>query len=112
MGGEAPLRVIVVDDEAMARQRLCRLLGSDPDIAVVAECADGAEAVHVLLDTPADLLFLDVQMPEMDGFAVLCAVPSGRLPVVVFVTAYESYAIQAFEANAWKAWIELVFAKR
>jgi two-component system LytT family response regulator len=100
MPAEAPLRVIIVDDEAMARQRLCRLLGCDPDIDIVAECADGAEAVNVLLDTAADLLFLDVQMPGMDGFAVLRAVPSERIPVVVFVTAYDSYAIQAFEASA------------
>jgi two-component system LytT family response regulator len=97
---EAPLRAIIVDDEAVARQRLLRLLSLDPDVCVIAECCDGREALQALLDTPADLLFLDVQMPEMDGFAVLNALPPQRIPVVVFVTAYDSYAIRAFEASA------------
>jgi two-component system, LytTR family, response regulator len=100
MPPERKLRTMIVDDEAMARQRLARLLGTEPAIELVAECADGPEAIRVLLTEAIDLLFLDVQMPEMDGFAVLAAVPAERRPVVVMVTAYDRYAIQAFEASA------------
>jgi two-component system LytT family response regulator len=97
---EFMLRVVVVDDESIARQRICRLLAAWPDITVVAECADGREAVHVLHSHNADLVFLDVQMPEMDGFAVLRDLGADHLPLVIFVTAYEYYAVQAFEACA------------
>jgi two-component system LytT family response regulator len=92
--------VIVVDDESIARRRICRLLGEDPGITVIAECADGKEAVQVLLAHEADLLFLDVEMPEMDGMAVLQAVPAERIPPVVFVTAHDKYAVGAFEVEA------------
>ncbi len=91
---------MIVDDEAIARQRLCRLLAEDPEVEITAECADGREALQVLSETETDVVFLDVEMPELDGFGVVRALPAERLPVVVFVTAYDHYAIQAFEAHA------------
>jgi two-component system LytT family response regulator len=94
------LQVVVVDDEAVAVRRMCRLLADDPEVEVVAECCDGKEALQVLLTYPVDILFLDVQIPELDGFEMLRALPEDRLPVVVFVTAYDQYAIEAFEASA------------
>jgi two-component system, LytTR family, response regulator len=93
------LRVMVVDDERLARQRLRRLL-KEEGVEVVGECADGREAVAALREQPPDLLFLDVQMPELDGFGVLAEVGPERMPPVVFVTAYDQYAVRAFEVNA------------
>jgi two-component system LytT family response regulator len=94
------LRVLIVDDEPLARQRLRRLLRSYPDIDVLAECGDGRAAVLAIEEHQPDLIFLDVQMPEMNGFDVLAAVGPTRMPVVIFVTAYERFALQAFEAQA------------
>ena len=93
------LRVLVVDDERLARQRLRRLL-RDEGVDVVAECSDGREAVTALREHAPDLVFLDVQMPELDGFGVLAEVGPERMPAVVFVTAYDQYAVRAFEVNA------------
>src|SRR6266851_4808609 len=76
MPADERLRTVVVDDEAIARRRLCRLLGNDPEINVIAECCEGREAIQVLLVSQVDLLFLDVQMPEMDGFQMLRALPA------------------------------------
>jgi two-component system, LytTR family, response regulator len=95
-----PLTVVLADDEQLARQRIRRLLRRDQEVRIVAECADGAATVSAVLRDVPDLLFLDVQMPELDGFAVLRAIPPDRLPVTVFVTAYDQYALQAFEAQA------------
>lgn len=94
------LRVLIADDERLARQRLRRLLRREAEVEVVGECADGPATVAALLAHAPDLLFLDVQMPELDGFAVLRAVPPDRLPVTIFVTAYDHYALRAFEARA------------
>ena len=95
------LRVLIVDDEPIARQRLRRLLRSEADIDVLAECGDGCAAVLAIEEHRPDLIFLDVQMPEMSGFDVLAAVePPARLPAVIFVTAYDRFALQAFEAQA------------
>jgi len=96
----ASLRVLIADDEPLARQRLRRLLRREPEVEVVAECGDGPATVAGLMTHAPDLLFLDVQMPELDGFAVLRAIPADRLPVTIFVTAYDRYALQAFEARA------------
>jgi two-component system, LytTR family, response regulator len=93
------LRVMVVDDERLARQRLRRLLREE-GVDVVAECADGREAVAALREHAPDLVFLDVQMPELDGFGVLAEVGADRMPGVVFVTAYDQYAVRAFEVSA------------
>ena len=95
-----PLRVVIADDEPLARQRVRRLLRRETDVQVVGECADGAETVAALLRESPDLLFLDVQMPELDGFAVLRALPEDVLPLTVFVTAFDQYALRAFEARA------------
>ena len=91
---------MIVDDEAMARRRLHRLLSLDPSVSIVAECAGAVEALQVLRRGHIDLLFLDISLPEMDGLALLRALPTEIAPAVVFVTAYDQYAIQAFEASA------------
>ena len=94
------IRVVVADDELLARKFIRRMLKQDPEVEIVAECSNGAEAVATIRKEKPDLVFLDVQMPEMDGFAVLDAVRLDHLPEIVFTTAYESYAIRAFELHA------------
>jgi two-component system LytT family response regulator len=94
------LKVLVVDDEPLARRRILRLLRSEPGIEVVRECANGHEAVAAIESHRPDIVFLDVQMPELDGFGVLSAVGPERMPAVIFVTAYDQYAIRAFEVHA------------
>lgn len=94
-----PLTVLLVDDEPLAREGLRMLLALDPDIATILEARNGREAVAAIRDQHLDLVFLDVQMPEMDGFEVVRAV-GAQMPAVVFVTAHDKYAIQAFEINA------------
>jgi two-component system, LytTR family, response regulator len=101
----APLRVLVADDEPAAREGLAALLAADPEVEVVATCADGREAAAAIDALAPDVVFLDVQMPEGDGFEVLARavgrVGAGRMPVVVFfVTAYDEYALRAFEVSA------------
>jgi two-component system LytT family response regulator len=93
-------RVLVVDDEAPARQRLADLLRKDAQVAVIFEAADGISAVDAIQNQRPDLVFLDVQMPELDGLGVIDAVGAGQMPLTVFVTAYDQHAIRAFEANA------------
>lgn len=90
----------MVDDEPLARRRILSLLKDDPEIQVVAECGDGHSAVEAVLQLKPALMFLDVQMPELDGFGVLDAIPSDQMPVVVFVTAFDRYAVKAFESHA------------
>jgi two-component system LytT family response regulator len=97
------LRVLLVDDEAPARKRLRQLLLPLIDegrLVLIGEAEDGPEALETLAAHPVDLLFLDIHMPEMDGFDVLERIPPDRPPVVVFTTAYDDYALRAFEANA------------
>ena len=94
------LRVLIVDDEPVARRRIRRLLRADRDIDVVGEAADGAAAVQAIADKQPDLVFLDVQMPELDGFGVLRRVGPERAPGVIFVTAFDQYALRAFEVHA------------
>jgi two-component system, LytTR family, response regulator len=94
------IRVLVVDDEPLARRNLVLLLRDDPDIAAVEECGSGAEAVEAVRRAPPDLMFLDVQMPECDGFDVLELLGGGQPRATVFVTAYDEYALRAFEAGA------------
>jgi two-component system LytT family response regulator len=95
-----PIKAVIVDDEALAREAIRLRLKGEPDIEVVGEAADGADAVDLLRKIHPDLLFLDVQMPVMDGFEVIEHVPSEHLPIVVFVTAYDQYALKAFETHA------------
>lgn len=94
------LRAMVVDDETLAREHVRDLLLREPDVDVVAECDGGRPAVDALRRIPVDVVFLDVQMPEVDGFEVLRQLEGEAMPHVVFVTAYDQYALQAFEANA------------
>ena len=94
------IRTIVVDDEPIARARVMSLLRDELDVEVVGECASGAQAVSAITATSPDLVFLDVQMPEMDGFAVARALRPDRMPALVFVTAFDQYAVRAFECHA------------
>jgi len=95
-----PTRALIVDDEALAREKIRQMLASEPDILIVGECRSGREAVRMIRSQKPDLVFLDVQMPELGGFGVLKAVGVERAPAVIFVTAYDQYALQAFEVNA------------
>jgi two-component system LytT family response regulator len=95
-----PTRAIIVDDEALARERVRTLLADAPGVTVVGECSGGREAVEQILAERPDLVFLDVQMPDLNGFEVLEAVASEWLPAVIFVTAYDAYAIKAFDVHA------------
>ena len=94
------IRAVIVDDEPIARAGLRTLLGAERDVSIVAECRDGAEAVARIRSDRPDLVFLDVQMPELTGFEVLSALAPEDLPAIVFVTAYDAYALDAFEASA------------
>jgi len=94
------IRTLVVDDEPIARARVLRLLSEEPDIDVVGECGDGPQAVTAITQTSPDLIFLDVQLPEMDGFEVAQTLQPDRMPAVVFVTAFDQYALRAFECHA------------
>jgi two-component system, LytTR family, response regulator len=95
-----PIRALVVDDESLARSNVKVLLRRDPDIAAVAECGSGLEAIEALRQSKHDLVFLDVQMPECGGFDVLEVLGTELPPAIIFVTAYEEYALRAFEAGA------------
>ena len=94
------IRVLIIDDEPLARKRIRTLLRDEKDVEIVGECADGKQAVAAIRKLDPDLVFLDVQMPEKDGFDVLEGVPRGRLPLVIFVTAYDEHALRAFEVHA------------
>jgi two-component system LytT family response regulator len=96
----APIRVLVVDDESWARRNLTVLLRRDPDIGTVVECGSGLEAVAIIRKSQPDLIFLDVQMPGCGGFDVLEMLGSELSSTIVFVTAYDEYALRAFEAGA------------
>src|SRR4029077_3763127 len=96
----AKMRTLVVDDEPLARSNLTVLLQTDPEIEIVGECGSGMEGLEQIRSQKPDLVFLDVQMPECDGFDVLELLGSDLPPAVVFVTAYDQYALRAFEAGA------------
>jgi two-component system LytT family response regulator len=99
---EPTLQAVIVDDEELARGFLREMLRSHPEIAIAAECANGFEAVKAIAEIEPDLLFLDIQMPKLDGFEVLELLESGPkgVPAVIFVTAYDQYAMRAFDAHA------------
>ena len=100
MSPTAPLRAAIADDEPLARESIRLWLANDDEIVVVGEAADGQEAVQLITDVKPDLLFLDIQMPVLDGFEVLDQVSPAALPMVVFVTVYDQYALKAFETHA------------
>ena len=94
------IRVVIVDDEPLARRGIRQLLAAHDDVEVAGEARDGREAVRMLRALAPDLVFLDVQMPEMDGFAVLRRLDPDRLPAVIFVTAFDTFAVRAFDLHA------------
>jgi two-component system, LytTR family, response regulator len=94
------IRALIVDDEPLAREGILMRLGAEPDVEVVGECRNGREAVAAIRREAPDLVFLDIRMPRTDGFAVIEAVGADRMPHVIFVTAHDEYAIQAFEVHA------------
>jgi len=94
-----PIRALLSDDEALARERLRSLLEEEPDIEIVAECGDGKSAISTIKREKPELVFLDIQMPETDGFGVVSALRD-QMPLTIFVTAYDRYAMKAFEVHA------------
>ena len=94
------IRTLIVDDEPLARERLATLLQAEPDIELVGQCRDGEEAVTAIQDHTPDLVFLDVQMPQMNGFEVIEAIGTDQMPLVIFVTAYDQHALKAFQVRA------------
>jgi len=97
---DRPVTVLVADDEPLARRRILRLLRAEPGVDVVAECKGGLSAVEQIRTRNPDLVFLDIQMPDLDGFGVIAEVGPERMPSVVFVTAFDQYALRAFEVHA------------
>lgn len=93
-------RVLIVDDEALARDRVRALLKAEPDIEIVGECGDGQSAVQAITRDKPDLVLLDVQMPELDGFGVVEALGPEAMPPVIFITAHEKFALKAFDVHA------------
>jgi two-component system, LytTR family, response regulator len=91
---------LIVDDEPLARQTIRDLLTDDPEIELIGECRNGTEALDFIRRHPPDLLFLDIQMPGMNGFEVLAGIEAERIPAVIFVTAFDQYALKAFEVHA------------
>lgn len=94
------IRALIIDDEPLARDRLRQLLQAEPEIELAGECADGHEALAAIGKMSPEILFLDVKMPELDGFGVLEAIGTRPMPVIVFVTAYDQFALRAFEVHA------------
>ncbi len=99
-GTVTKIRTLIVDDEPMARERVLSLLQQQSDIEIVGECADGAQALSAIQRLEPELVFLDIQIPVMDGFGVIRALAPHRIPMVVFTTAYDEYALRAFEVHA------------
>src|SRR5690348_1780208 len=94
------IRTLVVDDEPLARERVVGFLSNEADIEIVGQCRDGEEAATSIMDLSPDLVFLDVQMPALNGFEVIEAVGPERMPLVIFVTAYDQHALKAFQVRA------------
>ena len=94
------IRTLIVDDESLARERIRRFLRDESGVEIIGECGDGAEAVAAIEQSKPDLVFLDIQMPEKDGFEVVKSLDARIVPTVIFVTAYDQYALQAFDVHA------------
>lgn len=106
------LSVLVVDDEELPRQRVSDLVRAHPRLSLIGEAIDGASALDAIVEHRPDLVFLDIQMPELDGFQVIAALDDDVLPAIVFVTAYDEYAIRAFEVDAIDYLLKPVTAQR
>jgi two-component system LytT family response regulator len=106
------LRTVIADDEPLARERLKMLLAADPEIEIVAECRNGGEVLTALRANPADLLFLDIQMPVKNGFEVIEDIGLPNMPITVFVTAYNDYAASAFQVQALDYLVKPIEQKR
>lgn len=106
------IRTLVVDDEPLAREGLKLQIANDPDILLIGEAVNGQDAIIAIRKLKPDLVFLDVQMPEMDGFTVLRSLTPEDIPVIVFVTAYDQYAVKAFEAHALDYLLKPIDAER
>jgi len=109
---DKPIRTLIVDDEPLAREGIRLLLAAHSDLVVIGECANGDEAVEAIVADSPDLVFLDVQMPGRDGFEVVRQISGDAMPMVVFVTAFDKFAIQAFEANAVDYLVKPVMKER
>lgn len=94
------IHALIVDDEPLARKRIKRLLADEPDISAISECGSGREAIKVIQETSPDLLFLDIQMPGIGGFEVLQGISHEKMPIIIFITAYDQHALRAFEVHA------------
>ena len=106
------LRVVVIDDESLPRQRVCDLVHAHDALELVGAASDGAQALDVIVEQRPELVFLDIQMPELDGFQVIAALDDDMLPAIVFVTAYDQYAIRAFEVDAVDYLLKPITAER
>jgi two-component system LytT family response regulator len=95
------IRTLIVDDMAVARDKIRRYLDEDPEIEVIGECVNGREAIAAIENLAPDLVFLDVQMPRIGGFEVVETIGAAKMPAVIFVTAYEEFAFKAFALNAF-----------
>lgn len=104
--------VLVVDDEKHARTRILKYLNKDPEISVIGECANGKEAINFIQNRNPDIIFLDIQMPEIDGLGVVEAIGIDKMPAVIFVTAYDQYAVNAFKVNALDYVLKPISAER
>lgn len=94
------IRALIADDEPLARKKIRTLLEREPDVEVAGECGSGPEAARLIRELEPDLVFLDIEMPELDGLSVLSGLPSRAAPLVIFVTAYDQYAVRAFDVKA------------
>ncbi|RJP35186.1 MAG: DNA-binding response regulator [Candidatus Omnitrophota bacterium] len=99
MNGET-IRALIIDDEPLARKKIRTFLDTHPEIEITAECENGVEAVRIIQEWNPDLIFLDIQMPELDGFGLIRVIGAENMPAIIFVTAFDQYAIQAFESHA------------
>ena len=106
------IRALIVDDEPLARRRVRQLAAGEPDLEFVGECADGPEALAAIAEQAPDLVFLDVNMPGLDGLEVAGKLPPGRPPVIIFTTAYDQHAVRAFEARALDYLVKPLTAER
>ena len=106
------IRVLIIDDEALARHRVRELLRDHPEVEIVGECKSGTQAIEAIQDERPDLIYLDIQLIDMTGFDVIEAIPKHMMPLVVFVTAFDEYAIKAFDVFSFDYLLKPLRAER